>query len=270
MVNPVYVNYVYTFRKDIEQYKLWKETDEEMFYELISKIEKQKNRLGVLSNAFKPVVEKYEELEEDKRFEVRGKIKNFVRFYAYMAQIARTYDKGLYKAYVFADYLYRLLPKDAHEKVDLNKQIMLVNSRISAGETLSIKLGGEAPKPVKSKNPKPGKKPEDTYDLLSNIIDRVNIMYKGDFPDAATRVIAESIIDKLSTPVTKKRIVKQVNSTDEKQFAESVFPAIFDKQAEKCYEEQVAAFAKLFEDKSLYDNMMKVMARAVYENYREM
>lgn len=269
LIKPVDVNYVYSFRSDIEQYNLWREYDEEEFYKLILTIDKQhKNRLALLSNAFKPVVERYEELEEEKRFEARAKIKNFVRFYSYMAQIARTFDKSLYKAYVFADYLYRLLPKDPHEKVDLNKQIMLVNSKISAGETLSIKLEGEAPKPIKGENPKGGKKPDESFDLLSNIIDKVNIMYQGDF-SAATRVIAESIIDKLSSPRTKSKIIKQVNNTDEKQFTESIFPEIFNKQAEKCYDEQMAAFAKLFEDKNLYQNMMSVMAQAVYKNYKQ-
>ncbi len=268
LINPVDVNYVYSFRKDIEQYNLWRESDEEAFYTLISSIDKQKNRLALLSNAFKVVIEHYEELEEEKRFEVRGKIKNFVRFYSYMAQIARTFDKSLYKAYVFADYLYRLLPKAAQEKVDLNKQIMLVNSKITAGETLSIKLEGTVPKPIKGENPKGGKKQEESKDLLSNIINKVNIMYRGDF-SAATRVIAESIIDKLSTPAAKKRIMKQVNSTDEQQFVESIFPGIFDTQAEKCYSEQMEAFAKIFEDKTLYQNMMSAMARAVYENYKQ-
>lgn len=37
-----------------------------------------------------------------------------------MVQIARTYDKELYKTYVYADYLYRLLPKNAKERIDLN------------------------------------------------------------------------------------------------------------------------------------------------------
>lgn len=37
LINPVDVNYVYTFRKDIEQYNLWRESEEEAFYTLISK-----------------------------------------------------------------------------------------------------------------------------------------------------------------------------------------------------------------------------------------
>ncbi|MBD5204637.1 MAG: hypothetical protein HDS82_07235 [Bacteroidales bacterium] len=71
---------------------------------------------------------RFEALEEEKRFELRSKVKNFVRFYAYMAQIARTFGKPLYKAYIFADTLYKLLPKTPHERPDLSKKIMLVNS----------------------------------------------------------------------------------------------------------------------------------------------
>ena len=71
---------------------------------------------------------RFEALEEEKRFELRSKVKNFVRFYAYMAQIARTFGKPLYKAYIFADTLYKLLPKTHHERPDLSKKIMLVNS----------------------------------------------------------------------------------------------------------------------------------------------
>ena len=59
---------------------------------------------------------------------------------AYMAQVERTYDRDLYKTYVFCDLLYRLLPKTPHEKVDLNKQIQLINSRIEEGKTQQIVL----------------------------------------------------------------------------------------------------------------------------------
>lgn len=108
LIKPVDVNYVYTFRKDIQMFQLWTEGDEQKFYDLLENITKQKDRLGALSNAFKNTIDRYGALDEEKQFEVRSKIKNFVRFYSYMAQIARTYDKELYKAYVYADYLYRL------------------------------------------------------------------------------------------------------------------------------------------------------------------
>lgn len=266
LINPVDVNYVYTFRKDIQMYNLWTEADEENFYKLLIDIKKQKDRLGALSNAFKPTIDRYGLLPEEKRFEARNKIKNFIRFYSYMAQIARTFDKELYKAYVYADFLYRLLPKDPHQKVDLNKQIMLINSRIAQGETVSIDLAGEI-KPIKGENPKAGKKPEENTDLLSKIIDKVNLMYQGQFSEA-DRVIVESIYDKMVTTVQKK-LTKQANNTDEKQFEESIFPEIFDEVARGCYVEQMDSFGKLFENSDFYKNVMTQMAKVMYENYKK-
>lgn len=266
LINPVDVNYVYTFRKDIQMYQLWTEGDEQRFFDLLQNINKQKDRLGALSNAFKNTLDRYEELDEEKRFEVRSKIKNFVRFYSYMAQIARTYDKELYKAYVYADYLYRLLPKNARERIDLNRQIMLVNSKISEGETVSIRLGDDQ-KPIKGENPKAGKPKNDNEDLLSRIIDKVNIMYQGQFSEA-DRVIVESIYDKMVS-TAKKKLTKQANNTDEKQFEESIFPQIFDEVARGCYVEQMDSFAKLFENSDFYRNVMTQMARVMYDNYKK-
>lgn len=266
LINPVDVNYVYTFRKDIQMYQLWTEGDEQRFFDLLQNINKQKDQLGALSNAFKNTLDRYEELDEEKRFEVRSKIKNFVRFYSYMAQIARTYDKELYKAYVYADYLYRLLPKNARERIDLNRQIMLVNSKISEGETVSIRLGDDQ-KPIKGENPKAGKPKNDNEDLLSRIIDKVNIMYQGQFSEA-DRVIVESIYDKMVS-TAKKKLTKQANNTDEKQFEESIFPQIFDEVARGCYVEQMDSFAKLFENSDFYRNVMTQMARVMYDNYKK-
>lgn len=266
LINPVDVNYVYTFRKDIQMYQLWTEGDEQRFFDLLQNINKQKDRLGALSNAFKNTLDRYEELDEEKRFEVRSKIKNFDRFYSYMAQIARTYDKELYKAYVYADYLYRLLPKNARERIDLNRQIMLVNSKISEGETVSIRLGDDQ-KPIKGENPKAGKPKNDNEDLLSRIIDKVNIMYQGQFSEA-DRVIVESIYDKMVS-TAKKKLTKQANNTDEKQFEESIFPQIFDEVARGCYVEQMDSFAKLFENSDFYRNVMTQMARVMYDNYKK-
>lgn len=57
LIKPVDVNYVYTFRKDIQMFQLWTEGDEQKFYDLLQNISKQKDRLGALSNAFKSTID---------------------------------------------------------------------------------------------------------------------------------------------------------------------------------------------------------------------
>lgn len=267
LIKPVDVNYVYTFRKDVEMYHLWTIADEEAFYKIVLDVNRKKgeSRLAALSNAFKPVLDRISELEEEKQFEVRGKIKNFVRFYSYMAQIARTFDKDLYKAYVFADYLYRVLPKHPHEKVDLTKQVLLINSKIEAGQMTSIILDRDK-KELKGESSKGGAKPDDKRDLLDNIIDKVNIMFQGEF-SPADRVVVEGIFDRIQQLATKK-MKKQVSGNDENQFVDGIFPGIFDEAARGCYVNQTDAYRKLFENQEFYQTLMKQMGRAIYERYK--
>ena len=266
LIRPVDVNGVYNFRNDIAQYHLWGPAEEEAIYKLASETKGDKSRLAKLSNAFKPIVTRFEQFDEETRFKVRSLIKNFVRFYAYMAQVERTYDRSLYKTYIFCDLLYRLLPKTPHEKVDLNKQIQLINSRIEEGKTQQIVLekgkGG-----IKGENVKGGGKPDENTDLLSNIIDKVNIMFKGNF-SPADRVIVEAIFDKLNTASAKKKLTKQAKNNDPKQFAESIFPDIFEKAAQQCYDDSIGAFDRLFQNKELYNSIMTQMADLMYQNYR--
>ena len=266
LIRPVDVNGVYNFRNDINQYHLWSLADEETLYKLASETKGDKSRLAKLSNAFKPILARFEQLDEEARFKVRSLIKNFVRFYAYMAQVERTYDRSLYKTYIFCDLLYRLLPKTPHEKVDLDKQILLINSRIEEGKTQQIELekgkGG-----IKGENVKGANKPDENKDLLSNIIDKVNLMFKGNF-SPADRVIVEAIFDKLSTTSAKKKLAKQAKNNDPKQFAESIFPEIFEKAAQQCYDDSIGAFDRLFQNKELYNSIMTQMADLMYQNYR--
>lgn len=67
----------------------------------------------------------------------------------------------------------------------------------------------------------------------------------------------------------KKKLTKQANNTDEKQFEESIFPQIFDEVARGCYVEQMDSFAKLFENSDFYRNVMTQMAKVMYENYKK-
>ena len=225
-----------------------------------------KEKLSALSGALKPIVARFEELDEETRFAVRGKIKNFVRFYAYMAQIARTFDRSLMKSYIFADYLYRVLPKNPRERVDLDKKVRLVNNTIRANEMIHISLDGNKPE-IKGENPGAGRKPEETRDLLDNIIAKVNIMFRGEFSEA-DRVMVEGIFDLIQKQATKK-MAKQAVGNDENQFVDSIFPDIFDKAAQQCYTTQTDAYRKLFENQEFYQTLMQQMGHAIYERYRE-
>ena len=267
LIKPMDLNSVFTLRDNIRELNYWNDQDEQRVEDIVKTVKKDDpTRLGKLSNAFKGVVDRINQLNEESFYTVRGLIKQFVRFYNYLAQVERTYNRDLYRTYIFCDLLLKLIKTKPHERPDLNKQLMLVNSRIEAGETQSIHLdknsgGLSTPKPGASSGP------DDKRDLLSNIIDKVNMMFRGNFTKE-DRVLVESIYDKLNQPKVRRKLTKQAKNNDPKQFAESIFPEVFAEAAQECYGDQMEAFRRLFQNHDLYNSIMSQMGDMMYANFR--
>lgn len=264
--DAVDVNVVYEYDTELKKYHLWNVDDEEKAYQLFAKRKQGDRDMGKLASALKPALNAYERLEEEEQFKVRSLLKNFVRFYAYMAQVVRTFDRELFKTYIFAEYFYRIIPKRGHQHVDLNDKLALINNKLTETFSGAIELNPtEKDKTVNPEKGTQGRKPEEKVDLLANIIEKINLMYAGKFTEA-DRVIVETIFDKLMR--AGKSLKKQAKNTDAQMFETSIFPKEFDKIARSCYMEQVDAFAKLFEDEQFYKRVMGEMAKAMYLNYR--
>ena len=267
LIKPMDLNSVFTLRDNIRELNYWNDQDEQRVEDIVKTVKKDDpTRLGKLSNAFKGVVDRINQLNEETFYTVRGLIKQFVRFYNYLAQVERTYNRDLYRTYIFCDLLLKLIKTKPHERPDLNKQLMLVNSRIEAGETQSIHLdknsGG-----LSTPKPGAGSGPDDKRDLLSNIIDKVNMMFRGNFTKE-DRVLVESIYDKLNQPKVRRKLTKQAKNNDPKQFAESIFPEVFAEAAQECYGDQMEAFRRLFQNHDLYNSIMSQMGSMMYANFR--
>jgi len=62
-----------------------------------------------------PVVERFREISEEEQHDFRGQLTDYVRLYAFLAQVLTFADADLEKLYVFARHLRRLLPADRAE-----------------------------------------------------------------------------------------------------------------------------------------------------------
>ena len=256
------VNIVYKYLNDLKTYHLWSEDTEQKVFDIYSKTQD----MGKLTSLFKPVMEDYMQLDEEDKFKVRFLVRAFNRFYSYMAQIVRTFDVDLYKTYVFTELLFKLLPKNPHEKVDLNGKLALEHNKLSEGFSGSIVLEPTVEdKTLKGEKGGTGKQVEEKRDLLDNIIDKINIMYHGNFTEA-DRVIVETIYEAMKKE--EKKLSKQAKNSDVNMFAQNIFPKIFEKIAQACYVQQMDSFAKLFEEQSFYNRVMEEMGKAMYFNLK--
>lgn len=263
LIEPTDVNKVYHFRKDIQQYNLWTEKDEDDFFNAVRDIKSKNQRLAVISATLKPIVNAYSHLDEATQNTVRGLIKSFLRVYTFMAQIARTYDRELFKAFLFADNLYKVLPRRGSSAVELDDKLKLVNSKITEDPTTKIGLGDDVD-PMKGEQPKSAGQKDVKIDTLQNIIDKVNTIYEGNF-SKADEVIITTIYERL-TERLKKKLERHIKNNGEKQFETSIFPDMFDDIARECYVEQAGSYKKLFENPEFYSNVMAAMAKALYNS----
>ena len=77
-----------------------------------------------LSGILKPIVERYLDLyTEETKFNARMAVRKFVKAYAYITQLVRLHDEELFKEYVFASNLLKLLPKAKHPFEDVESKI---------------------------------------------------------------------------------------------------------------------------------------------------
>lgn len=261
--DEVDVNLVYKYFNELRNYHLWSEENEREVYDIYSTT----TDMGKLTSCFKPVLKEFSELEEEERFRVRSLVRNFNRFYSYMAQIARTFDVDLYKTYVFTELLYKFLPKTPHEKVDLTGKLALESNKLSETFTGSIVLNPtKEDKTLESETGGVASPQEEKRDVLDNIIDKINLMYEGNFTEA-DKVIVETIYDAMKKE--SDNLSRQVNNSDVNMFANNIFPKVFENIAHECFAQQMDSFAKLFEDSSFFNRVMQEMGKAIYYNLKK-
>lgn len=266
------VNLIYDTKTIIRNTKLYNDEDVEKFNKIYYKTGKQSaTDLGRITSLFKPILENYNNLTDDGKFKFKKAVKNYVKWYAYIIQITRMFDKELQKEYNFLSYMAKVLPSKSSEKVHLDDKIKLEYYRLDKTFEGSIALESSGEYKV-LKNPKkidPGIKKDPNSELLEVIIDHINERFNGIFTQG-DKVIVETMFDKVIAGDNKmiNKLKKQAKNNNSEIFQDSIFPKIFKDIANECYMEQMDAFTKLFENQEFYNAIMAEIGREAYRELR--
>lgn len=266
------VNLIYDTKTVIRNTKLYNDQDVEKFNKIYYKSGKQSaTDLGKITSLFKPILENYSNIGDDRQFTFKKAVKNYVKWYAYIIQITRMFDKDLQKEYNFLSYMNKVLPNKPSEKVNLDDKIKLEYYRLDKifeGQ-IALESGGEYKVLKNPKKVDPGTKKDPNSELLEIIIDHINQRFNGIFNDG-DRVIVETIFDKVISgdKKLKNRLKKQAKNNNAEIFQDSIFPKIFKDIANKCYMEQMDAFTKLFENQEFYNAIMSEIGKEAYRELR--
>ena len=213
-----------------------------------------------ISNALLPVAEKYNQLNQDQRYQFRREVRNLVKWYNYISQITRMFDKDLHKEYIFCSYLAKLLPGDPTIDFNLDSRVKLEYYQLSQTFQGAIELEDESGS-WKPTNPKKSGAKKEKLSPLEEIIQKINEEFMGEFTDA-DRVIVEDLYNRMK----KDGDVQKAAQTDDKQvYHRSVFPGIFDETAMEAYTQNQEAYIQLFQDAKKYHAVQAALADRLYK-----
>ena len=180
-----------------------------------------------LNAAIDPAVERWHALEtDDEREDFRTAIRDFVRAYAFLAQIVPFSDAELEKLYYYAKYLIQKLPRDeSGGAVDLDGAVVLTHLRTelkAADQDLSLDAGSEDP--LTGPGEGRGKQVLEPTAPLSELIDALNERFGMELGEAD-----QIFFEQLSTHVGRDKDIKVVAlNNDIEQFGVYLEPKIQD------------------------------------------
>ncbi|MCR4427164.1 MAG: putative DNA binding domain-containing protein, partial [Firmicutes bacterium] len=102
-------NLLYEIQTRLAGFPVYTEADVNAFAKVYFDKRATQDRLYA---ALAPIVERFRELTRDEQQDFRGQLTDFIRLYAFLAQVLTFADPDLEKLYVFARHLRRLLPAD--------------------------------------------------------------------------------------------------------------------------------------------------------------
>lgn len=215
---------------------------------------------AAITNALLPVQQRYNGLNQEQRYQFRKTCRSFVKWYGYISQITRMFDKDLHNEYIFCSYLAKIIPPDPSIPFDLGNKVKLNYYSLTKtfeGSIMMVKDSGGKYGPAKVKKPV---KMAETLSPLEQVIQKINEQFAGDFTDG-DKVMIVALHEKLKN---NKKLQKSARTDGRQIFENNIFPQLFDDAAQEAYMESTETYTKLFEDAGKYRAIMSALAHAMF------
>lgn len=257
---------LYQVQTDIRGYGLYDESDIEAAAEIVftdGKGKSQSNVQGKLAAVLKLAVARYNELNDDERYQVRRKVRSFCKWYTYITQIVRMFDRDLHKEYVYLSYLRHLLKveKIPVEAVDDKVEMRFYKLKQEFEGSISLEPGGGVLDPGgAAKTVTPDKK----RDPLQVLVDKFNEQWAGNFTEG-DRVVIDTLWKRIAE---NPQVADTIRRDGRQVFESSLLPKVFDEEARRAYVENTDSFTSLFEDSEKYRAMMSAIGQLLVEKFK--
>ena len=267
LAQEINTDLIYKTQKMLRAFKVYDDADIEKVNKIYFDEDKRKaNKIqAAITNALLPVQQKYNALNQEQRYQFRKTCRSFVKWYSYITQIARMFDKPLQNEYIFCSYLAKVVPADPTIPFVLGDRIKLEYYNLEKTFEGAIPLAKEDMFAYNSAKLKKPVKMEETLSPLEQVIQKINEQYMGNFTEG-DKVVITTLHEKLRN---NKKLLKSAKTDGRQIFEKNIFPQMFDDAAQEAYIESTETYTKLFEDAGKYRAIMSALAHAMFDELQK-
>ena len=267
LAQEINTDLIYKTQKMLRAFKIYDDTDIEKVNKIYFDEDKRKaNKIqAAVTNALLPIQQKYNALNQEQRYQFRKLCRTFVKWYGYITQIVRMFDKQMHDEYIFCSYLAKVVPADPTTPFDLGDRVKLEYYNLEKTYEGSIGLVKEEKGVYESAKLKKPVKMTETLSPLEQVIDKINQQYVGNFTDG-DKVVITALHQKLKN---NKKLMKAAKTDGRQIFEKNIFPQMFDDAAQEAYVESTETYTKLFEDAGKYRAIMNALAQTMFEELKQ-
>ena len=266
LAQEINTDLIYKTPKKLREFKIYDDSDIENVNKIYFDEDKRKaNKIqAAITNALLPIQRKYNDLNQEQRYQFRKLCRTFVKWYEYITQIIRMFDKQMHDEYIFCSYLAKVVPADPQIPFDLGDRVKLKYYNLEKTYEGSIGLVKEEKGVYKTAKLKKPVKMTETLSPLEQVIEKINQQYMGNFTDG-DKVVITALHQKLKN---NKKLIKAAKTDGRQIFEKNIFPQLFDDAAQEAYVESTETYTKLFEDAGKYHAIMGALAQAMFDEMK--
>ena len=255
-------NVIYDLKNTLDEFHVYSEHEIIKFADLFySSNVQESGDLGKLQSQIKPALDRYANLEKEQKDLFKSTLARFNRIYAFITQVCRLFDKEIHKFSIYAKALYKQLPIDGTEIIDIDDKVMLEYYRLEKGfegeitltpsDTGFTPIQGTAGRREKKKDP------------LTIIIDKINEQFGTNFTD-----MDKVLLQIENDYATQEKWHNYANSNDFKTFM-MLFAKAFPEMAATRYEQNDSFFVQMFSNPEMMQQVIEGVGYALYKRLRK-
>jgi len=254
-------NILYDIKRDVLSVGVFGMQDVEQHYDLL--LSGSQTNQAVVAGLLDRAVEAWQELDEDDREEIRSKLSDFSKKYAFIAQLFEFGDASLEKFYEYTRNLVKKLPKDKVDTpTELLEYIDLSSIAISRGSKNNIGLTeGDSELDPMTSNSRSGK-PIDEMERLSLIVKSINEQFG--LPEGMEE---DGML--LVSRVKARTDVLSAIKNNAKGAAKTKFDQVIQEELMNMFSERADFYRKLDDDSALKETISEKIFEEMYASTQQ-